>query len=114
MTLTFSQPILHGANRLHTEAPPPCLRPPHPPGISIKKLNIQDGHVFGLVQSIQAVERGGFDVMLLTETNIYMEKYSHNHLGYDRTCSGALPSRARGDQGGVGLETRERPDGWGI
>ena len=50
-----------------------CRRPPHPPGIAIRTLNIWDGRGFGLAQAIWAVEHGGFDVMLLTETKIQSE-----------------------------------------
>ena len=53
-------------------------------------------------------------MMLLTETKIQLEVYSHNRLGYDVTCSAARPSSARGDQGGIRLVTRERPVRWGI
>ena len=52
--------------------------------------------------------------MLLTETKIRSEAYSHNHLGYDVTCLTARLSSAWGDQGGMGLVTRERPVGWGV
>ena len=78
MPLTFSQPILHVAGRLHT-APPPLRRPPPcPPGLTIGALNLRDGQGFGLAQAIQAVEHGGFDVMILTETKIQTEAYLHN------------------------------------
>ena len=49
-----------------------------------------------IAQAIRAVERGGFDVMLLTETNIHTEAYSHNCLGYDVTCL-AVRHTALGD-----------------
>ena len=39
-----------------------------------------------MTQAIRAVERRGFDMMLLTETKIQSEVYSHNRLGYDATC----------------------------
>ena len=77
-------------------------------------LNIRDGWGFRLAQAIRAVERGGFDVMLLTKTKIQLEAYSHNRLGFIVTCLAAWPSSAGGAQGGVGLVTRERPVGWGI
>ena len=54
------------------------------------------------------MEHGGFDVMLLTKTEIQLEAYSHNRLGYDMTCSTARPSSTGGTQGSVGLVTRER------
>ena len=57
------------------------------------------------------MERGGFDVMLLTETKILSEVYLHNHLGYNVTCSEARPSSAEGARGDVKLVTMERPVG---
>ena len=88
MLITFSRPILHGSNRLHT-AP---LTSPHPTGIAIGTLNIQDGMGFGLAQSIRAVERKGLDLVILTETNIQTELYFHNRLGYEVTCLTAVVS----------------------
>ena len=43
-------------------------------------------------QAIWVVERGGFYVMLLTETKIQSEAYSHNCLGNDVTCLTTHPS----------------------
>ena len=43
------------------------------------------------------MECGGFDVMLLMETKIQTEAYSHNILGCDVTCSKAHPSSAEGE-----------------
>ena len=57
MTFTFYQPILHGADSLHTAPPPPCLRPPLPTVIAIRTLNVQDGLGFGLAQATWVVER---------------------------------------------------------
>ena len=88
--------------------------PPRPPRLFIGALNIQDSRGFGLVQAICVVESGGFDVMLITKTNISTMAYFQDRLGYKITCSSARPSSAGGAQGGVGLVTRERPDGWGI
>ena len=73
MPLTFYQPILHGADRLHMALLPPRRRPSRPLRTAIGTCNIRDGRVFGLAQAIQEVERGGFDLMLLTETNIQTE-----------------------------------------
>ena len=112
MTFIFYRLIPHGAGRLHTA--PPRRRPPHPTRIAIRALNILDGRGFGLAQAIWAVERGGFDVMLLTETKISTMVYCRNRLRYEVTCSTTRPSSARGAQGSVGLVTRERPVRWGI
>ena len=110
--LNFSRPIHHGANRLHT-APTRC-QTQCPPGLDIGTLNIQDGRGFGLAQAIRAVERGVFDMMLLTDTYIQSEAHSYNCLGYNVTCLMICPSSTRGAQGGIRLVTREWAVRWGI
>ena len=67
-----------------------------------------------MAQVIQAVERGFFDMIMLTDTKIQSEAYSHNRLGCVVTFSTARPSSAGISQGGVGLVTRERLAGWGV
>ena len=66
------------------------------------------------MQDIWVVECGGSGVMLLTETKIHSEAYSHNIWGYDVTCSKLRPSRTGSDQGSLCLVTREHPGGWRI
>ena len=112
--LTFSRRIPHGADRLYTAPLLTCRRPPRPPIITIGMLNIRDGWGFGLAQAIWAVDRGGFDVVLITKTKIYTTAYCRNRLGYEVNCLTARPSSASRAQGGVRLVTRERPVGWGI
>ena len=70
-------------------------------------LNIRDGQGFRLPQAIRAVERGGFGMMLLTNTNISMTAYCRNRLGYEVTCLAEQLSSSGGGQGLVGLVTRE-------
>ena len=89
-------------------------RPPRPSKLATRTLNIQDIRGFGLAQAIWAVELWRFDVMLLTETNIHSKACSHNQLSCNVTCLAARPSSVGEAQGGVGLVTREWPDGWGI
>ena len=60
-------------------------RPPRPPGLAIRTLNIRDDRDFGLAQDIWVVERGGFKVMILTKTKISKMLYCWNRLGYDVT-----------------------------
>ena len=74
MPITFPRPICHGLNHLHMALPPPHCRTPHSPRLSIGTLNIRYDKGFGLAQSIQAVERGGFDIMLLMDTKIQTEE----------------------------------------
>ena len=114
MPLTFSQPILNGSNRLNMASPPLHRRPPRPSRIDIRTLDIPDGKGFRLVQAIRAVEPRGVDVVLMTDKKIQTEANSHNQIGYEVTFSAACPSSAGGAQVGVGLLTRERPNGWGI
>ena len=70
--------------------------------------------MFGLVQSIRAVESRGFGVMLLTETKIPTTAYFRNRLSYNMTFLVARMTSDGGAKGGVGLVTSERPVGWGI
>ena len=114
MPFIFYRPIPYGADRLPTAPLLPRRRPPRPPRIAIRTLNIQDGRGFGMAQAIQAVDRGSFDMMLLTKTKISTTVYCQNRLGYEVNCSSAHPSSAGVYQGGVIIVTRERPVGWGI
>ena len=110
----FYEPIPHDADCLHTATPLPRHRPPHPSGIAIRKLKIRDGQGFRLVQAIWVVERGDFDVMILTETKISTTTYCQNRLRYKATFLMARASSAWGAQGGVRTVKRKRPIGWGI
>ena len=49
---------------------------------------------------------GGFDVMLLTETKIFMMAYCWIRIGYNVTCSASRLSSAGRFHSGVGLVTR--------
>ena len=73
--------IPYGVDRFHIAPLLPRRCPRRPPGIAIGILNIRDGRDFRLVQAIQMVERGGFNVILLMEKNIQTEAYSYNRLG---------------------------------
>ena len=114
MPLTVSRLILHGADHLHMVPPPPRRRPPRLPSLAIRKINIRDGRGFGLAEAIQEMERRGFDVMLLMETNIQLEAYSHKQLNYVVTCLSAIPSRSGGSQCSVVMVTTEWHNRWGI
>ena len=114
MRIAFYQPICHGADHFHMALLTPRRRPPCPTCIAIGSLNIRDGRGFGLAQSIWEVERAVFDIMLLTDTKIQTEEYSHNRLGYDVICSAARPSSTGGAQVDVGLVLQEWTNGWGI
>ena len=46
--------------------------------------------------------------MLLMETNIQTEVYSHNQLGYGVPCLAERPSSVGGVQGGICMVTREQ------
>ena len=111
MALTFYQLLPHGADHLHTVL---RRRPPLQPRLAIGTLKIQDDRGFGLAQDIQAVESGGFDMMILTDMKISTMAYCKNRLGYEVTCSTARPNSAGGSQGSVGIVTMEIPVGWGI
>ena len=81
MPFTFYQPTPPGADRLHTAPPPLRSRPLRSPGTAIKTLSIRYGQGFGMAQAIQALERGGFNVMILTYTKISTSEYCFYLLG---------------------------------
>ena len=99
MPLTFYLPILRVTDRLHTAAVIQIA-------LVIGTLNIQDVWGFGMAQAIRAVERRGFDVMILNKTKISTPAYCQNRLRYETTCSTARPNSAGGAQFGVRLVTR--------
>ena len=49
---------------------PPPRRPLRYRGLSLRNYHIQNGQVYGIPQAIRAARIGGFDLMILTETNI--------------------------------------------
>ena len=114
VSLTFSWTIPHGTNLLQTAPPLTRRQPPHPPRLAIGALNIRYGWVFGLAQDIRVVERGGFDAMILTKTNMSTTAYFRNRLVYKVTCLTAGPTSAGGAQGGFRLVTKDRLIVWGI
>ena len=81
MTISFTHPIWHGANRIHLEFPPPHHRIPRPPGIAIVIINIWNGRGFRIAQVVRAVELGSFNLMVLTETKISIVAYFCNQFG---------------------------------
>ena len=72
-----------------------------------------DGGV-GIAHVIWAVQVGGFDLMVLTETNITNQAYCRNRLGYDVVCSPDITTDDGTVQGGVVLVVRYRPNGLSI
>ena len=108
--ITFTHPIHHGADPLHNHPPPPKRKPtPRPPGLNLGTLNIRDGRSSGLAMAIREFQQGNYDIVIATETKITDEVYTKHTLGYEVTCSKALPH-----QGGVALITRAQPEGWNI
>ena len=101
MLICFTQPIYHDGDLLHL-APPTHLRPPLPQGLSIGTFNIRNGQGFGITQAIWEIQIGGFNLIILMETNITDQAYFHNRLGYEMVCSPKIMADAGGDQGGGG------------
>ena len=75
MPLYFTQSIRHGRDCLHLAPVPPLLRPPPPLRLFIGTYNILYGRGFGIDQDIRAVQVGGFDLMVLTETKANGQAY---------------------------------------
>ena len=55
-----------------------------------------------------------YDLMILTETKILDSVYKNRCLGYYVACSWAVPTVDGGVKGGMGIITRDRPEGWDI
>ena len=70
-------------------------------------------HVHGYL-NVRSVKLGGFGLMVLTETKIYIAEYFFNWLRYNIVCSPARPASSGGAQGGVGLLLWDRPTGWSL
>ena len=83
--------------------PPPLRRLPGPLILVIRTLNIRNGRSFGLVQEVQVVKLGGFNLMVITKIKISTMVFFWNCLGYNIFCSTARPASAGGAQGGVDL-----------
>ena len=73
------------------------------PRLAIGTLNICNVMGFRIAQEVQVVDLGGFNLMVLTKTNISMTAYFRNQIGYNMVCSTAHSSRAGGEQGVVVL-----------
>ena len=86
MSICFTQTIRHGGDHLHSDPPPPHRRPLHPQGLYIGTFNIHIGQGFRIMQDIQVVQIGGFDLIVLTETKVTNQDYCHNRLGYNMVC----------------------------
>ena len=69
---------------------------PLPQGLYLKTFNIRDGWGFEIVQSNQAVHIGGVDLLILTETNINVQDYFQNRLGYNVLCTLVITTAAGG------------------
>ena len=55
--------------------------------LSLRNYHIQNGQVYGIPQAIRAARIGGFDLMILTETNITDQAYCRNKMEYNVVLS---------------------------
>ena len=62
---------------------PPLRHHPRSIGINLGTYDIWDGWEFGIPQEIQDVEKGNYELIILTETKIPYAVYCCNILGYD-------------------------------
>ena len=63
--------------------PPPRRRMPCPWGISLGNLKIRNDRGSSLAQATWAVQIGGFDLMIMTETKINDQDHCCIRMGYD-------------------------------
>ena len=66
------------------------------------------------MQAIRAARIGGFELMILTETNINDQAHFRNMMGYDVILSKATTTADGDAKGGVGMIIREKPQVWNI
>ena len=81
MFICFTQPIKYGGDHLHLAPPLSQIHPNRLMGINLGTYNIWDVRGFGPPQAIRAVERGNYDLMIPTETNIPEAVYWRDLLG---------------------------------
>ena len=58
--------------------------------LSLRNYHIQNGQVYGIPQAIRAARIGGFDLMILTETNITDQAYFQNRMRYNMVLLQAI------------------------
>ena len=108
------QPLSHGGVRFHTALPPPQRRPPQPPGLNLRTYNIRYSFILGLLQAIQAVNMGNYDVMLLAEWKISEVVYCKTTSVKKLFAQEKPPPQPEEHRGVVGLVTKEILEVWGI
>ena len=89
-------------------------RPPRPRGLFLGDYHIRDIWVSRIAQAIQAERIGGFDLMILTETNIINQNYSQNRMAYNVVLSKEIRTADDGAQGRVVMIFRDQHQGWSI
>ena len=67
ISMYVNRPRRHGRDRPHTVSPPLC--PSCPRGLSLSNYHIRSVWGSGITQAIWAAHIGGFDLMILMETN---------------------------------------------
>ena len=76
-----TQPRRHGEDLPHTV--PPIRRPLFPQGFFLGNYHIRNVRVSRIAQAIRAAYIGGFDLMVLMDTNITDQYYCCNMIGYN-------------------------------
>ena len=114
MTISFTQSIRHGANRIHLATQVTRCRPPLPPRLAIRTLNVCNRRVFGIAQAVQAFEVGSFDLIILIETKISTTAYCRNRLGYEIFYSTVRTATSGEAHGGVVLVLQYQTTVWSL
>ena len=94
------QTIRHGKNLPYTLPTPPWT--PCHWGLSFGNYHIHNGRGFELAEAVWVTWIDGFNLMILTETNITDQAYCQNRMGYDVVISKAITAMYGDSQGGVG------------
>ena len=74
-----------------------------PRGLSLRTFNIRGRRGFRITQAIWEARISGFNLMIMTETNITEQAYCCNRMGYGVVCLQAITMSACDAKGGVGL-----------
>ena len=84
---------------------------PHYRGLSLSNYHIRYSQGSRLVKTVRLARIGGFDLMILTKTNITDKVYFQHNIGYDVVCLEAYMTADGDAQGGVGMISRNQPQG---
>ena len=112
MLIYVTQPRRHFRDRPHMI--PLSRQSPRPLGLSLRNYHLRESTGSKISQAIWATRNGGFNLMILTETNITNHIYYRNRMGYNVVWLETIISADSDIQGGVRMIIKDQTQGWGI